>query len=1007
MGKLRTSAAYYRRGISNTDKNFAFAVQGNYPLVQPNILFRNSILYPPVPPSPPQPNPNITVPSPPLNVTAVLSSNQQVLVTWSPPLKDGGSEILSYTVTSSPGNITEKVSSKKNQVYISGLTDGLYTFTVTATNSKGTSPPSAASNSVAITPYQQGSPWPHLGGLFNNNSYNVPYDSVITANYNLFFKNTNSDAIITTPVIDASGTVYVSSKDEMFAINADKTLKWKCDYDIYNSYSCAAIGSDGTVYVGSNYNQGSVYFFPPDSSGEYVKPQILAPKSDASGFVNTNPIISNNTLYIGGYSGFWAFDLSNNPKNASLLWKAPLFNGQYYYSTAAVGNDGTIYISNDTNLFAFDSSQTPGSLDVQPKWVSKDFNSRICPTPTIGKDGKIYIYTNDYLLAFAPTSSTSNPVDPTSNPVDPTWKYFTGSYVNGSVALGQEGTIFLSTFDAIRGEGYVNAIKPDGNLDVSYSNIACFSLCVGRHPTTGKDLVYIGDPISQSVVALQYNPGESFTPLFYQPLQNETFYTSLYGLSQSFSLDASGNLYVPILGGSSPNLYMFSPGTGYQKDSPWPYWGGLYNDNSRDVPYSSVYRGSAEVFFKNQTPDLSGGPFITTPVIDASGSVYVSTYNSVFVIDKTGYHLTDHYFDNIDNRRPTAAAIARDGTAYVAGNNSLIAISPDKTSVSRDNFLGRYSYFNGSSPVISNNVLYIGITSTFSGPYSKGGLVAVQLTDNPVDAYILWASGFPPVGGVGFTPAIGTDGTIYQMNYIPPGQRDIYPSGFTILAAFNPFSNGLNNHIKWVSEPFFTEIEPGQEIFLQTSPVIGSNGSIYVLPPFNGIDGNSDISFCVFDPCNNPLVISDSFKLPYNPSRTQTNIPNAFATSPALGQDGRVYVSTMGGLYALDENGGILATFTDISCQAVPCVGRHPKTGNDIVYVNDEKKNGTIVVALEYNNNIKPPSFARLSLSSSAEFIPRGLCNQGFSLDACGNLYVVTRGTVENPNIYICKNKNQ
>ena len=46
MGKLRTSAAFYRRGISNTDPSFALAVQGNYPIVQPNFLYRKSLLYP-------------------------------------------------------------------------------------------------------------------------------------------------------------------------------------------------------------------------------------------------------------------------------------------------------------------------------------------------------------------------------------------------------------------------------------------------------------------------------------------------------------------------------------------------------------------------------------------------------------------------------------------------------------------------------------------------------------------------------------------------------------------------------------------------------------------------------------------------------------------------------------------------------------------------------------------------------------------------------------------------
>jgi sugar lactone lactonase YvrE/ketopantoate hydroxymethyltransferase len=61
----------------------------------------------------------------------------------------GGSPIISYTVTSNPGNLT--ATGISSPITVAGLTNGTaYTFTVTATNALGTSPASAAS--VAVTP---------------------------------------------------------------------------------------------------------------------------------------------------------------------------------------------------------------------------------------------------------------------------------------------------------------------------------------------------------------------------------------------------------------------------------------------------------------------------------------------------------------------------------------------------------------------------------------------------------------------------------------------------------------------------------------------------------------------------------------------------------------------------------------------------------------------------------------------------------------------------------------
>ena len=86
-------------------------------------------------------------PDPPSSVTAALVSGQ-VRVSFSPPAYAGTSPITSYTVISNPGGI--RVTGSSSPITVTGLTLGsTYTFTVIATNSGGSSAPSAPSNSVA------------------------------------------------------------------------------------------------------------------------------------------------------------------------------------------------------------------------------------------------------------------------------------------------------------------------------------------------------------------------------------------------------------------------------------------------------------------------------------------------------------------------------------------------------------------------------------------------------------------------------------------------------------------------------------------------------------------------------------------------------------------------------------------------------------------------------------------------------------------------------------------
>ena len=94
-----------------------------------------------------------TAPDAPTSVSAI-AGDSRASVRWVAPINNGGSAITSYTVQSTPagGTCTVVVASTASlSCVVSSLANGTeYTFTVTATNSIGTSAVSAASN--AVTP---------------------------------------------------------------------------------------------------------------------------------------------------------------------------------------------------------------------------------------------------------------------------------------------------------------------------------------------------------------------------------------------------------------------------------------------------------------------------------------------------------------------------------------------------------------------------------------------------------------------------------------------------------------------------------------------------------------------------------------------------------------------------------------------------------------------------------------------------------------------------------------
>lgn len=163
--------------------------------------------------TPTAPTPQATAPGAPINVSAT-AGNTAAIVSFSAPADTGGAAITSYTVTSNPEGKT--ATGAGSPLTVTGLTNGTaYTFTVTATNSVGTSPASAASG--AVTPIADVTPpvgTPALNLQFKLQGLNK---AGITIPAEVTLKYTPAGG---TPVIKVFNKSYYSGENGVLAENS-------------------------------------------------------------------------------------------------------------------------------------------------------------------------------------------------------------------------------------------------------------------------------------------------------------------------------------------------------------------------------------------------------------------------------------------------------------------------------------------------------------------------------------------------------------------------------------------------------------------------------------------------------------------------------------------------------------------------------------------------------------------------------------------------------------------
>ena len=250
-----------------------------------------------------------TVPQAPNIGSATNSQNARSDVSFTSGAT-GGSAITSYTVTSSPGNIT--ASGASSPITVTGLTnDTAYTFTVTATNANGTSAASSASSSV--TPTANIYPTANLFARYDasdSSSITLSGSNVTTWNdlsgnsRHATQSSSSSRPIYNSTTINSLNTILFDGTNDYFNIANSTVLSG--NFTIYfigkNNYS-GATASNGSFMIGSV--ESGLSFGVRNSSGTF---QIIPEGTAAFAMLATGVNIPGNTSD------------SNVARQATLCW---------------------------------------------------------------------------------------------------------------------------------------------------------------------------------------------------------------------------------------------------------------------------------------------------------------------------------------------------------------------------------------------------------------------------------------------------------------------------------------------------------------------------------------------------------------------------------------------------------------------------------------------------------------------------------------------------------------
>lgn len=450
--------------------------------------------------------------------------------------------------------------------------------------------------------------------------------------------------------VGTDGTIYIGGYDgKVYAFSSNGALKWTY---ITASYILGSptIGNDGTIYI-SCWMNSTLYAINPNGTLKWKY------KTGKYNFGSSPVIGADGTIYTVDTSSTVGTVYAFSSKG-TLKWTYSAA-GSIYGSSAAIGSDGIIYIADyNATLYAINPD---GTLQWTYKLISNPYeNTRVINssetayyvTPSIGADGTIYIESqNTVLYNYRYTAVYAlfaiNP-DGTLK-----WTYNATEELYGAPAISSDGTIYIICASKL----YV--ISSSGELlwDYSIGDVATnevVSATIGRDGT-----IYIGS--STGIYALNSNGSLKWN-------------YAAGSICASPVISSDGTLYVGTLNGT---LYAFKNiGANF-----------VTKTSSKTVKFTDKSTGSPKSWLWN----FGDGK---TSTEQNPTHTYAKDGNYTVTLTVTSSNDTDKYTQTctIDNKAPTASANYKSGT-YNKNLNVTLKMSEAGTI---------YYTLNGKTPTTSS-----------------------------------------------------------------------------------------------------------------------------------------------------------------------------------------------------------------------------------------------------------------------------------------------------------------